>query len=131
MISSTRSRKHKVIEDISTYMRNVQKTGPDRTDREFLSEMEKKSKQLTNELKLIVDGNEISLQGVVLKYFTKPEDPEIMKIANQIYYHGSYYRRNRILMKSLQNSNNYLGVLESGENFREVFYTSPNKKKFL
>ncbi len=66
----------------------------------------------------------LSLGSLFRKYFTKPQDEEVMKVASKAYQMSTYWKRKKIVMSTLASRNEAKGELWAGQHHREVVYAS-------
>jgi hypothetical protein len=107
-------------EKVDKFRRSLYSLQTKQKEWSYVKKMEGVKKKLNDELKKIENSKSLSLAGLFQEYFTKAEDPEVMRVANNIYIHGNNKRRNKILLMS-QNSSKSFGTLKYGRSGKFVY----------
>jgi len=124
---SVKTVKDKAKEHIQAYIKSLDTFKSTRGDWDFVKDMKLKGSKIAPKDSL---SQEVTLAGILKKYLTKPEDAEIMEVANAIYYHGGYGKRKKIIMKSLASSAEFKGYLQGGGDYKQIIYTSKSKELY-
>jgi len=112
--TGSRSQKQIYSKRLGEFSSSLSKLIRSKEDADYIKSMESLKSELYKRHK---NPERVTLNGIFKKYFTKPEDPEVMKVSNQIYISANSRTKNKIFRSSMGLSKRTVGRFRANKAF--------------